>query len=183
MTCIIAMTYKGKVHMIGDCEGSDGFIKAQYKKNPKCFKNGDFLVGHTTTFRLGQILQYEWNVPEKLQSQSENDYLYKTVIKSLKSTFDNNFFGHKDGVDFEGGTFILGYKGRICVVESNLQLLEYEDYASCGCGAYHANAAMEAFKLTGWEKTRPEFMMLDAGKIAQKMVTGVNFDHYTYISE
>ena len=62
MTCIVGVVDKGIVHMAGDKLGSNGFTKG-ISVRPKVFHNGDFLVGYTTSFYMGQLLEFEW-VPQ-----------------------------------------------------------------------------------------------------------------------
>ena len=182
MTCILATISKGKVHMIGDMCGSNGFTHKNYTKNVKVFKNGDFLVGYTTCYRMGQILEYSWETPTKSLDYSDDVYLYKHVVNSLKTAFDTNSFGHKKGKSFSGGNFLLGWKGRILEVQDNLSILEHEYFASVGCGEYFANASMATQMELGVNEDNPELFLSTALKVTSGLVTGVS-SAYSYIQE
>jgi ATP-dependent protease HslVU (ClpYQ) peptidase subunit len=183
MTCIVACVHKGKVHMAGDRMGSDGFVHNVFNKTKKVFKVEDFIIGYTSSFRMGQILQYSWQPPARLVTDKNDEhYIYKTVVDSIKKCFEANDFGKKDSVEFSGGNFLLGWKGRLFEVQNNLSLLEVESYASVGCGCYHALAGMKtmnSFKILDKE---PEKFLAKAIDIAAECVTGVSKE-YDYVVE
>ena len=62
MTCITGMVRNGHVYMAGDLMGSNGFTGRVYPDS-KVFTNGDFIVGYTSSFRMGQILEWNWHPP------------------------------------------------------------------------------------------------------------------------
>lgn len=183
MTCIVAKIHEGKVHMVGDQMGSNGFTHSVFNKASKVFKVGDFLIGYTTSFRMGQILQYSWTPPVRLVTDTNDDlYLYKTVVDSIKKCFDDNSYGQKKNVEFDGGTFIIGWKGRIFEMQDNLSLLEYDKFSSVGCGTYHATAAMKTMDMFNILCNNPEQFLVTAIKVAADSVGGVSHT-YNYIFE
>ena len=62
MTCIVGVVDNGKVYMGGDSAGVGGLC-IETRKQPKVFRNGDFLIGYTDSFRMGQLLQYKMSPP------------------------------------------------------------------------------------------------------------------------
>lgn len=137
MTCIVVKVEDGVVHMAGDKLGSNGYTKV-LSDRPKVFINGDFIFGYTTSFRMGQLLEFSWCPPEQLNSQTDENYIYKTVVESIKSLFKNDGFGS----DKEGGTFLFGYKGKAYKMQSDFAIFEIEDYDACGCGEDEAEASL-----------------------------------------
>lgn len=183
MTCIIAKIQDGRVHMIGDCMGSNGFVKNVYTKTPKVFSVGDFILGYTTSFRMGQILQYSWTPPDRLMGDEDDDkYLYKSVVDSIKKCFEDNGFGHKPKDEFEGGVFLIGWKGRLFEMQSNMSLMEVEDFASVGCGSYHAIAAMKTMAHLNQLEESPQLFLETALGITATCVEGVSVE-YNYVYE
>lgn len=183
MTCIIATIYEGKVHMIGDCMGSNGFIKNIFTKTPKVFSVGDFIIGYTTSFRMGQILQYSWTPPTRLVNDLDDDkYLYKEVIDSIKKCFENNGFGNKEKQEFEAGNFLIGWHGRLFEMQPNMSLMEVEDFASVGGGSYHAVAALKTLKHLNVLQDEPLKALEVALGVAADSVEGVSHE-YVYIYE
>ena len=63
MTAIVAIRQDNTVYMGGDSAGVAG-LKITIRKDPKVFINGNFLMGFTTSFRMGQLLQYSFKPPE-----------------------------------------------------------------------------------------------------------------------
>lgn len=181
MTCILAKIQDGKVHMLGDKMGSNGHTKSVYPLINKVFKVDDFVIGYTSSFRMGQILQYSWNPPSKMEKDSDDTYLFKHVITSIKIAFDNNCYGKKDKVEFEGGTFLLGWHGRLFEMQNNLSLLEYDKTAAVGCGQYFAQASMNTLTALGAFQDDPEKFLSCALTIAAEGVEGVSKE-YNYIS-
>jgi ATP-dependent protease HslVU (ClpYQ) peptidase subunit len=46
-----------------------------------------------------------------------------------------------------GGTFLVGYKDRLFLIEADYQVGEYEEgYQSCGCGQDYALGALDAME-------------------------------------
>lgn len=141
MTCISAVVKNGHVYMAGDLMGSNGFTKKVYP-DTKVFKNGDFLIGYTSSFRMGQILQYNWSQPPRLEGVTDREYLQIDVIESMRECFNNYGFGEfKDG-EHQGGTFLIGYKGELYEMQSNFSILKNESFAAVGSGQYHAEAVL-----------------------------------------
>ena len=64
MTCIAAITEKGKVYMGGDSAGVSGY-DITIRADEKVFKNGQCVFGFTSSFRMGQLLCYKFKVPVK----------------------------------------------------------------------------------------------------------------------
>lgn len=142
MTCIVAFKIKDVedkefVVLAGDKLCSNGDTKRVYSK-PKIFQNGDFWIGYTTSFYMGQLLQYVWTPPFKEESTNEDDYIFGDVVQSLSKVFADNNFGEvkgKESLEPNHGTFIMIYNGRIFEVFSNLAILEVDKFASVGCGS------------------------------------------------
>jgi len=182
MTCILACIKNKKVHMMGDKQGSNGFIYSNYSKISKVFKNKEFLIGYTTSFRMGQLLQYNWEPPVKSSDDSEEVYLFNKVVTSILNCFKANDFGYKDKANWEGGNFLIGWRGRLFEMQPEMSLLEHTDFTSVGSGEYHAVAAMNTLRITRTYDTDPKKFLETALLVASRCVHGVSIE-YNYISE
>jgi ATP-dependent protease HslVU (ClpYQ) peptidase subunit len=142
MTCIVAFRdEKENIIIAGDKMGSDSYSK-MIVKEPKVFINGDFAIGYTDSFRMGQLLKHVWVPPERKMEQETDNYLYADVTKSLRGLFKDNGFGDDDNNEF--GAFIMVYEDRILEMQGEMSLLEHEtDIVSVGAGCYHATAALQ----------------------------------------
>ena len=91
MTCIVAIAQNGTVYMGSDHAASDeksGWILS--RKEPKCFKVGQYAVAFTDSFRMGQILQYSWNPPKYVPTKTNSGldkFLRTKFIDSIKVAF------------------------------------------------------------------------------------------------
>lgn len=136
MTAIVAFKHNGKVFLAGDRMGSNGYTK-QVISAPKIFSVGEDLhFGYTHSFYMGQLLQHMFVPPAKDHRDTDDRHLFTKIVPALKQMFDENKFGkEKNNEDKEPdyGNFIMVYKNRIFMFQSNSSILEYE-YCGAGCG-------------------------------------------------
>lgn len=144
MTCIVALKKDGVCYLAGDRMASNGFCKSSYAQ-PKVFKNGKFMFGYTTSFRMGQLLEHCWNPPARQEGEAEKEYLFNSVIPSIKRLFkDNDWEDSGSDPENRGGTFIMAFEGNLYRVESNYAVLEMSrEFDAVGSGAYHAEATVK----------------------------------------
>lgn len=166
MTCVVGLVENGNVYMGGDAAGVSG-LSITTRADVKVFINGPFLMGFTTSFRMGQILRYKFVPPEHKSKISDMKYMVGDFIDSLRKCFRDNGFG-----DFEantGGTFLAGYKGKLYKVDSDYQVgVPTLQYDACGCGSDIALGAMFASK-----GEDPEVRIKTALKAAATFSAGV----------
>lgn len=152
MTCIVAIAQNGTVYMGSDHAASDdksGWIMA--RKESKCFKVGQYGIAFTDSFRMGQILQYNW-IPPKYTPTKTNSGLDKFMrtkfIDSVKVAFKDHGFGDIGGTDEDtGGIFIVALEGRIFVVDEDFHVGEnIVNYMAEGSGGMFALGALHATK-------------------------------------
>ena len=65
MTCIVGLVHEGTVFIGGDSAGVAG-LSLVVRADEKVFRNGDFLMDFTTSFRMGQLLRYNPDSPPKI---------------------------------------------------------------------------------------------------------------------
>lgn len=152
MTCIVAIAQNGTVYMGSDHAASDdksGWIMA--RKEPKCFKVGQYAVAFTDSFRMGQILQYSWNPPKYVPTKTNSGldkFLRTKFIDSVKLAFKEGGYGDIGGSDEDtGGVFIIGLEGRIFTIDEDFHVGEnIVNYMAEGSGAMFALGALHATK-------------------------------------
>lgn len=177
MTCIVALVSDGKVYMAGDKMASNGFTGQEYDKS-KVFINNGFIFGYTSSFRMGQLLEYQWKPPARSEGVSDDEYLYKDVVGSFIRLFQDNHFGHKCGTEAETGEFLFGWKGRLFRHQECHSLLEYKSFASVGSGSYHASAALSVL-LNLAPEWNEERLLMEAITTASMFIPSVS-GSYTY---
>lgn len=135
MTCIVAVKDNGKVLIGGDSLGSNYQTKT-VRVDQKVFIKGDMLFGFTSSFRMGQILEYAFTLPERPVDVSDMQYLVGTFIPALMTCYKDNNWLKKEQEIVSGGVFLLGYRGEIYKIESDFQVgISTEPYGACGSGA------------------------------------------------
>lgn len=143
MTCIVALKKNGVVYMAGDSAGVSG-IDVRQRSDPKVFKVQNFLIGYTSSFRMGQLLRYKLKVPKQKLSQSDFNYMCTTFIDSVRDTLKQGGYSHMSNNKESIGTFLVGYKGEIYTVCDDLQVARHaDDFDSVGCGDNYALGALE----------------------------------------
>lgn len=142
MTCIVGITEDGKVYIGGDSAGVGG-LDLTVRSDEKVFRNGEFLFGFTSSFRMGQLLRFSFSPPSRAEGMDDYKYLVTTFIDEVRSTLKSGGFAtSKDGGE-AGGTFLLGYRGKLYVVHSDYQVgLAADGWDACGCGEQIANGSM-----------------------------------------
>ena len=161
MTCIVAMADGRNVIMGGDSAGVDGrdiYLRA----DAKVFRKGEYLIGFTTSFRMGQILRYETELPElpeDLDPENLERFFVTDFIPTVRRSFEEHGFAKtarisapdKPGLSEEGqvvgGTFLVGAAGQIFEIRGDYQLgRPTTSYSAVGAGAMVALGALRALE-------------------------------------
>jgi len=170
MTCIVGLEENGKVYIGGDSAGVSGWDYA-LREDKKVFRNGKMVFGFTSSFRMGQILQYKLRIP-KQKTRDNFKYLATTFIDSIIKCFKDNGYATVRNNEVWGGTFIIGYKGKLYQVFDDFQVSRtLKPFVSCGCGESYALGAMEILHKN--KNTYPENKVLKALEVAETYSAGV----------
>ena len=144
MTCIVALSAGNKVYLGGDAAASDeksGLVLQV--TDPKVFKVGQFGIGFVDSFRMGQILQYNWTPPiyKPTAGYKNLDKFMRTkFVESIKESFQEHGYGRfgnntEDGD--EGGIFVIAVQntGRIFTMDVDYHISELStNYFAEGSG-------------------------------------------------
>ncbi len=176
MTCIVAISYKDKVYMGADTYGSGGGGGGGvHVPNPKCFINGEFIIGCTSSFRMIDILHYELSVPKVHDDEHDDpDKFIRTVfIKAVKSCFLQNGWLKTDSGVESGGNFIVGYRGNVYEVQNDFSILNSPDYgSSVGSGEDAARASLWTTYDTKMKPTDRVELALGSAEVVNSGVRG-----------
>lgn len=135
-TCIVGLECNKGVYLGGDSAGVSG-SDISVRVDPKVFKNGPFIMGFTTSFRMGQLLMFKFEPPDHDSEKGDYEFMVTDFIDAVKKCFDDNDFGNKDSNEY--GAFLVGYKGRLYIIYEDLQVgINEIGYASVGCGEGYA---------------------------------------------
>lgn len=168
MTCIVAIAEKGNIWMGADSAGVGGLF-LQTRKDPKIYCVGDMLIGFTSSFRMGQVLAYQFNPPNHEKNISIEKYLATVFIDEIRKTYKIAGYAKKESEVESAGTFLLGYRGRIFKILDDYQVAESnQKFDSCGCGVEIALGSLYSTK-----DLNPKTRILTALKAAESFSAGV----------
>lgn len=154
MTCIVGIEHEGKVYLGGDSAGVAG-SHITMREDTKVFVNGPMIFGFTSSFRMGQIIQYSLSIPAQPKGQSDFAYLCTTFIEALYTTLELKGYGCLSGGRKQGGQFLLGYKGKLYIIDSDYQVARHKDkHAAVGSGCYFALGSL--YTTSASTSLRPE---------------------------
>jgi ATP-dependent protease HslVU (ClpYQ) peptidase subunit len=138
-TCIVGyVDKKGKIFMGGDSAGV-GRYDIRIRSDVKVFKKEKMLIGYTSSFRMGQLLRFKLRIPEHKKTISDYEYMCTSFIDSVRKCLRTNGFTEIKDNQEEIGVFLVGYKGKIYRIDSDLQVgMTYDNYDACGCGESYA---------------------------------------------
>jgi len=121
MTCIVGLVHDGKVYMGGDSCASNGHL-SYVRKDVKVFIRGPFIFGFTTSFRMGQLLQYSLAEPLHDPAISDHQYMTTTFIDAVRNCLKTGGYASATNGTEAGGIFLVGYKGQLYRVDDDYQV-------------------------------------------------------------
>jgi len=175
MTCIVGLVDKDNVLIGGDSAGVSELnliLRADEKVFTLCSDDTVWVFGFTTSFRMGQLIRYELQLPSI--DDGDRNYLHKFMVKKFipalrKCLEDGGWLKKEDGRE-EGGEFLVGVLGKLFLIHDSLQVGESTyPYNAVGCGQSIALGALYASE----GHPSPEERILLALKAAQAFSAGV----------
>lgn len=146
MTCIVGLVDNGTIYLGGDSAATDNWdiLLTAY---PKVFKRGEFVFGYTGSFRMGQLLQYEFEIPAQNPTQDDYAYMVTVFTEGVRQLFADKGFLWVEGERENGMPFLVGYRGNLYAVYGDFAVMTYQqNYAALGCGADYAMGTFYANK-------------------------------------
>lgn len=153
MTCIVGLVHKNRVYMGCDSAGTSGW-DLTIRSDTKLFRNGPFLVGFTHSFRMGQLLRHSFQPPDREESQDPEQFMVTTFIDAVRTCLKAGGYASKQNDVESGGFFMVGYQGRLFVIEADYQVgVPVCGFAALGSGA---NVALGSLYTTSHYNEHPE---------------------------
>lgn len=168
MTCIVGIAHESRVYLGADSAGIGGYDVAN-RKDAKVFVNEAMVIGCTTSFRMIQLLQYALVVPKRTPDADVMRFMVTDFIGAVRKCFSDGGFMTKDREVESGGTFLVGYAGRLFCIDRDFQVGERADgFDACGCGDSYALGAMASTP-----KLPPRERLEHALEVAARFSAGV----------
>ena len=175
MTCIAALKTKDSVWMAGDSAGVGGLSLVK-RSDKKVFVKtdsvgNDFGFGFTYSFRMGQLLQYNLNVPALPVDADLHEYMVTTFIPAVRLCLKEGGFSKIENNTEQGGQFLVAVRGHIFFIDEDFQVGDnLPEFSACGCGEDLALGALFATRGTKLTASKRLTMALEA---AQEFSAGV----------
>jgi ATP-dependent protease HslVU (ClpYQ) peptidase subunit len=152
MTCIVGLEQDGRIYLGADSAGVSG-TNLCVRADQKLFRNGPFIIGFTTSFRMGQLLRYRLCPPVHPEVMDVDEFMTTIFIDEVRRCLRNGGYARRKEEQESAGTFLVGYRGKLFIIESDYQVGRAVDGigavgsgAQVALGALHAQTATAAFK-------------------------------------
>jgi ATP-dependent protease HslVU (ClpYQ) peptidase subunit len=168
MTCVVGVKENNNVWIGADKSSVAGYLMRSTNID-KVFRKGEYVIGYTTSFRMGQLLQHVINLPEPPE-KIDVGFMVLEFVENIRKGFKEYGYSKIDNNEETGGTFIVGVKNQLFQIDDDYQVNYSDDnYLSCGAGVYYALSSMEALKSV----LPPEERIKESIRIAGKFCTSV----------
>ena len=180
MTCVVAVSEKsnGITYIGADSLGSSSSFKIS-RKDKKIFKVRNALntvMGFTTSYRMGDLLQFSENLIPDAEKIVDREYMVVKFIPQIIKLFEVNGYQEIDNGQISGGTFIVAQNEKIYKIGSDYQVGEnFCEYDSCGCGYMAALGSLHSTANMNMNSVDRIHMALRA---SQAFVPGVEAPFY-----
>lgn len=115
------------------------------RRDPKVFRNGPFLIGYTSSFRLGQLLRFRLSVPVQQSTTTDYEFMATVFVDAVRECLGAHGAKKTESGVEEGGTFLVGYHGKLYAIHNDFQVAESSHgFNAVGSGAAYAIGAMAA---------------------------------------
>ncbi len=171
MTCIVGYLSPIKtVVMGGDSCASDSHIRYTVSQ-PKVFKKGEFLIGYTSSFRFGQLVEHDLKLPYPSPGSDPLDVMMNEFVPNLRELLKEGGFSKVENNVETGGTLIVGLRGRLFEVQEDFSVLEHKSgYCAVGSGADFALGSLHTSHQAG---ATPQDAVMAALRAAEAFAPGV----------
>ncbi len=146
MTCIVGLVHKKSVYIGGDSASVAGWT-SRVTRLPKVFRRGPFLIGYTTSFRMGQLLQHALIVPPQTDDRDDMRFMVTTFVECVRHLLKEKGVAKVESNAESGGQFLVGYRSRLYSVQQDFQVNEMADgFDAVGSGSEYALGALASTK-------------------------------------
>lgn len=144
MTCIVGLEDQGRVIIGADSASVSGY-QTTVTRLKKVFKTGPFVIGYTSSFRMGQLLQYNLHVREQYASEDDLAFMVTAFAEAVRTCLKDGGYARVESNAESGGAFLVGYRGNLYRVADDFQVNSAaQGYDAVGCGDDYAMGALYA---------------------------------------
>jgi ATP-dependent protease HslVU (ClpYQ) peptidase subunit len=142
MTCVVAITDGTNTLLAADSSASEPSIITN-RLDPKVFKIGEFGIGFSSSFRLGQILKYHFCPPNISKKQKTlMEYMVTQFVPELRLTLEEQDFPYHEE-EKVSWTIVVCVRNEIFYIEPDWHVGQDSDfYVAIGSGAAYARGSL-----------------------------------------
>lgn len=134
MTAVAGLVHQGRVHLGADSAGLAGWALT-IRADPKVFRNGPYVLGFTSSFRMGQLLHHAFTPPTPPPARRLDRFMATEFIDAVRECLKAGGYATKNSEAEAGGNFLVGVTGRLFEIGQDYQVGEPADeVAAVGCG-------------------------------------------------
>jgi len=123
MTCVVGVEKEGVVWLAGDsaCLDDEGDAVVTQRQS-KVFRRGDYCIGFSGSFRIGNLLKYDIKLPEN-PSKNHPRQISEIISKAIEE------YGLKE----EDWSALIGFKDKLYIVQADCYCYRHtKTYAAIG---------------------------------------------------
>lgn len=145
MTIVVGVVDKKGVWLAADSKGVSGWDQAN-RRDKKIFIKHGIGYGFTSSYRMGQILQYHSeDIKSDLRKEDAHAYVVSCLVPMWRKILQENGYTQINSNREETGTFLVVVDGKLFAVHSDMQVAERVDgFDAVGCGDSYALGAIYA---------------------------------------
>ncbi len=165
MTCIVGLVSETGVCVGADSAGSDGW-NIFTRSDPKLFERGPYLIGFTTSFRMGQLLQFAGTLPDPPEDpEALYGFMVVDFVNAVRDIFKAGGYAKKENEREEAGEFMIAVAGRLFVIYDTYQVAEHTaGISAIGSGYQVALGALWTARNCGASSYDAVLQALDAAQ-------------------
>lgn len=146
MTCIVGVETGTSVIIGGDSSSTNEYI-VMNRANPKVFWNNGYLIGFTTSWRMGQLLQYMLQPTSPPDDDDLTEFLVTEFVPLVKDCLSSNGWSIQENNREHGGEFLVGIRNQLFMVDDDFHVSRPRDGVdACGSGSFFALGSMWSTK-------------------------------------
>ena len=139
-------------------------LVANVRADEKVFINGPYMIGFTTSYRMGQLLQYSLKRINHPKDMDNHEFMVTKFIPAVRVVFSDGGFS-------SGGDFLVGYRGELFQIAADYQVgIPADSFAAVGCGEGICCGSLHS---TQRYKIKAEDRILLALEAAERFSAGV----------
>jgi len=173
MTAIVGLVEDGRVWMGADSVGSDGW-HVMARDDAKLFRRGDYLIGFTSSFRMGQLLRYRADLPEPWAWEEDLlAFMSTRFVDAVRECLKEYGYAKVDNNVQSGGEFLVGFRGQLYHIEGDYQVgIRTDGFDAVGSGDQVALGSLHTSAVTKGGAEARVRMALEAAAALNAHVRG-----------